>query len=105
MDYTLLDRPVWSAISSGWSHLAEGDGQALRLDPDYGPFGAAAGNGPENLAALERVIPPGGEVWLVQREGIAAPPGTAIRKCAAVTQMVADTILPAQHMVSFEPLV
>ena len=100
----MLDRPVWFSLATGWSPYAEGDGQALRLNPDYGPFGAPPDGGPESLDDLVRVIPAGGEVWLVQREAIVAPPQAAIQRCAAVTQMVADTIAWPPPTVPFEPL-
>ena len=103
-DMDVLDRPVWSALRTGWSHLAEGGEQALRLNQHYGPFGAAPDESPESLAALEEVIPPGGELWLVQRQGVLAPPGTAIQKSAAVTQMVAERIASRPRSIEFVPL-
>ena len=37
-----LDRPVWSALTTGWGAIALGDERALRLAPAYGPFAATA---------------------------------------------------------------
>lgn len=104
MDYALLDRPIWSALRTGWSHLAEGSAYALRLNQDHGPFGAVPDNSPKSLEALKGLIPIGGEIWLVQRENAVAPPGAAIQKAAAVTQMVAERLTPRSRIIRFEPL-
>jgi ribosomal protein S18 acetylase RimI-like enzyme len=90
-----LDRPAWSALTTGWSHLALGDGRALQLAPQYGPFAAAADLSPANMAALSGFeIGPDG-LWLVETEETAAPPpGLAIKLQAVVNQMVAQAITP-----------
>jgi ribosomal protein S18 acetylase RimI-like enzyme len=86
----LLDRPIWNTLASGWAHLAQGDARAGRVDPDYGPFGAAAEG---NEAALTGLIPEGGELWIVERSPLAPPPGAMIVREAVLVQMVADGIL------------
>lgn len=103
-DVNMLDRPVWSALRTGWSPLAEGGKYALRMDRDYGPFGAAGGESPESLDALAAMVPPVEDLWLVQRSAIVAPPGTAIRKAAVLTQMVAGRIAHRPRTVQFVPL-
>lgn len=87
-----LDRPIWNALSSGWAHLAQGDNRALRVDPAYGPFGAAAGDSPDAQAALAALIPPAGELWIVEREPAAPPPGATVVREARLVQMVAQQI-------------
>ena len=37
-----LDRPVWSALTTGDRRFAEGGSLALRFPPDIAPFGATA---------------------------------------------------------------
>lgn len=91
----LLDRPVWNALTSGWAVLAEGDVRAWRLNRDYGVFGAAADRSSESLAALAVLVPPGGELWTVEKEPWPAPPGTRVDRSAACVQMVAEAITPA----------
>ncbi|MDQ3140487.1 MAG: GNAT family N-acetyltransferase [Pseudomonadota bacterium] len=88
----------------GWSSLAQGGPRALRLDRDYGPFGAAADISPESLAALEALIPDGGELWLVQKEQVTPPPGTIVSRTAPLHQMVAERIAPATGPIDFVPL-
>lgn len=85
-----LDRPVWRALTSGWSALAEGDGRAQRLDRGYGVFGAAADRSADGLAALGALVPDEGELWLVERDAWPAPPGTRIERAVALVQMVCE---------------
>jgi predicted GNAT family acetyltransferase len=89
-----LDRPVWSSLRTGWAALAEGPGHALRLNPAYGPFGAAADADPVDLTALARLIPTGGELWLVEAAEPAIPPGATVIRRGALHQMVAQRIAP-----------
>lgn len=92
-----LDRPIWSALTTGWSHLAEGAGAALRIDRDVGLFGAAANNSPASLAALAALVPPDGELWLVEREPMALPGGIRLAKEGLAVQMVLDTLVPDER--------
>ena len=84
----LLDRPVWNALNSTWTGLAEGDCRALRLDRDHGVFGAAADRSPDSLAALAALVPFDAELWTVERPGWPTPPGTRIVRAAGLVQMV-----------------
>ncbi|WCT73024.1 GNAT family N-acetyltransferase [Sphingomonas naphthae] len=99
-----LDRPIWSALTSGWAHLAEGDARALRLDPAYGPFAATPDRSEAALAALPALIPPGGALWLVDDLALAPPPGTIVTRSAGLLQMVAETPAPADPDFQPEPL-
>ncbi|HEX7694616.1 MAG TPA: GNAT family N-acetyltransferase, partial [Sphingomonas sp.] len=89
-----LDRPVWSALTSYWATIAEGDGRAWRIDRDYGVFGAAADQSHESQAALAGLIPDDGELWTVERDDWPAPPGTHFLRRADCVQMVCDDLLP-----------
>lgn len=90
----LLDRPIWSALTTGWAHLAEGDVRALRIDRNTGLFGAAADASPESLAALAALVPEEGELWLVERDPLPLPPGTRVVKEGVAGQMVLDRLMP-----------
>lgn len=90
-----LDRPVWSALTSGWRHLAEGDGPALRQDHAYGPFAAARNGSAQAAAALAALVPPGGSLWLIESDPVPPPPGCAILRVAPTAQMVLDRPAPA----------
>jgi len=88
MGYEQLDRPAWSALTTRWAGIAEGDARAWRVDRDYGVFGAAADRSPESLAALAELVPAQGELWLVEHEDWPAPPGTRFVRQAECVQMI-----------------
>ena len=91
-----LDRPVWRALTSRQSALALGDARAMRLDPAYGLFAAAADMEADSLAALGRLLPDDGVVWSVEAEEPPPPPGGGVVQRAAVNQMVAIDLRPPQ---------
>ncbi|WP_242124522.1 GNAT family N-acetyltransferase [Sphingobium sp. Sx8-8] len=97
-----LHRPVWNALNSGWSSLAQGDARALRIDPRYGPFAAAADERAESQAALAALVPESGEAWIVEPAPVVAPPGTRTVREAMLVQMVAEAIMGEAS--SIEPL-
>lgn len=91
-----LDRPVWSALTGGWAHLAHGDGRALRVEADHGPFAAAADFTREKLAALPILPGADGELWLVETAPLPTLPGLTVLREVDVCQMVADAITPGE---------
>ena len=92
-----LDRPIWSALTSGWSHLAQGGPAAWRIDRDIGLFGAAADESPESQAALAELVPEAGELWLVERAPVKLPDGIRLAKEGLAVQMVLDALVPANR--------
>ena len=80
-----LDRPILSILTGRQAHLAQGDARAVRIDGDYGPFGAAADTGAEAQAALAALVAEHGELWLVEGEAWPLPPGTSEMKRAILT--------------------
>lgn len=87
-----LDRPVWNSLCGPQAALAQRHGQALRIDPAYGPFAAAAPGAEADLAGF---LATGGELWIVEPEGLQAPPGTRVLRTAPLLQMIADGPVPA----------
>lgn len=83
-----LDRPCWSALTGPQAALAVHHGGALRIDPGYGPFAAAAPGHEADLAGLLR--DGDDELWLIEPEDVPAPAGTMVRRSARLLQMVAD---------------
>ena len=96
----LLDRPVWSALASGWSGIAEGSAAALRLRREYGPFGAAAD--PADADPLGPLLPDVGELWLVERGDAAIPAGANVARRGVLHQMVMDRFVPKSRPI--EPI-
>ncbi len=89
-----LDRPIWSALTSGWAKLAEGSDAAWRIDRAVGLFGAARDESPESLAALAALVPERGELWLVERKPMRLPDGIRLAKEGLAVQMVLDRLVP-----------
>lgn len=86
-----FDRPVWSMLTGPMAPLSVAQGAAVRIDPGYGPFAAARDTSPEAQAALARAAASaGGEVWVVESEEWAAPPGMQVLRTAPLVQMVAE---------------
>ncbi|CAN5784599.1 GNAT family N-acetyltransferase [soil metagenome] len=99
-----LDRPVWSTLSTRQRSLALGDDRALRFEPRYNVFGAAADGSAENLAALAELIPAGGVLWVVEAEPFTPPPGVTVVKAAVCAQMVAERPKSGEPDFAFEDL-
>lgn len=91
-----LDRPVWNMLTGRQQHLAQGQGAALRIDPRYGPFGAARDAGDEAQTALAALAGPGGQVWVVEAEEWPAPPNMRVLHTAPLLQMIAPDPQPMQ---------
>ena len=103
MDVHPLDRPIWNALNTGWRHLAQGEGRALRLDPTYGPFAACVDDSPESLAALAALDPGETGLYMVETETFPAP-STMAAKPALCVQMVAEHALTEPPSFDYIPL-
>jgi predicted GNAT family acetyltransferase len=91
-----LDRPAWSALVGRQAGLARGDpALAVRMDADFGMFAGAAESTADAQSALAGLIEPPQDLWLVEPEPQAAPPGLVVRTHAACWQMVAERLTPA----------
>lgn len=82
----LLDRPVWHSLRGRQAHLAQAHGQALRIDPAYGPFAAAAPGHEADLA--DCLLSADDEIWVVEPAALAPPPGTRVIRTALLAQLV-----------------
>jgi predicted GNAT family acetyltransferase len=89
---SVLDRAVWSALTTRQSALALGDPKrALRFQPEYGMFVASADNSAESRAALSELATPAG-VAEVEIKLAAPPPGCTVTSERLVHQMVMDAL-------------
>ena len=98
-----LDRPVWNALTTRQAHLALGDKRAVRFDPDYGLFAAAADASSQAHAALTALCPPGAGVALFGADE-PAPPQMTVMERAACWQMVAQRLAPGEPGFDVIPL-
>jgi len=89
-----LNRPIWSALTTGDRRFAEGGSLALRFSPDIAPFGATAEDSPEAFAALRELLAEDGRVALVTLDMLKPYPGFEVVREAPVVQMVADAETP-----------
>ena len=99
-----LDRPVWRALTTRQAHLARGDARAVRLDPDYGPFAAAADASPESLAALAALVAEGDGVALIEACAQPLPPGLVVERGGALNQMIAAELSLKDPRCAITPL-
>ena len=99
-----LDRPVWSALTGRQASLALGDARALRFDPAYALFAAAADASPESLAALGGLNTSANGLGMIEAVDPPLPPGAVVRSKAAGVQMVAAALTGGGRPVAFEPL-
>ncbi len=84
---SVLDNPVWHALSGPQATVAEGDGRARRFDPEVSVFGALPDDpGPVDWDALRDLVGADGHVFLA-RDEIAAPPDWKVLFRAEGTQM------------------
>ncbi len=73
--------------------LAISTGAALRIDPRYGPFGAAVDQGNAAQADLADIVRSSlHDIWLVEPEQWPAPIGTRTVRTAPLVQMVAERV-------------
>ena len=61
---SVLDNPVWSALSTTHASFAEGDELAKRYPSDVAPFAATGDLSPESYRSLARLLGPGGTAAL-----------------------------------------
>lgn len=90
-----LNRPVWSALTTGDRRFAEGGPRALRFPPDIAPFGATAEDSPEAFAALRALLSAEERVALVGLDTLKPYPGFEVVREAPILQMIADGETPA----------
>jgi predicted GNAT family acetyltransferase len=99
-----LDRPAWNAMTSRVAPLsirrAQGEGVAVRLDPEIGVFAAAADGSPESRALLTDLCREHTGAGLVEPEGepiAAVLPDVPVVSRAACVQMTAETLTPGHE--------
>src|SRR5450631_3953587 len=91
MTTSLLDRPVWTALTTRQSAFAIGGDHARRFVPEVGSLAAARDDSPESLQALAELAP----VLLLQADPIVVPPGTVAITTAEGVQMIASRVVDA----------
>jgi ribosomal protein S18 acetylase RimI-like enzyme len=99
-----LDCPVWTALTTRQSSVAQVAGGIRRFDPVFSPFVATADGSTESLSNLAELVPVGGQVYLQQVEEVPPPSGFVVTFSARTVQMVALDIEGPQADFAFEVL-
>src|SRR5437879_2524663 len=89
-----LDRPVWNALASRQASFGVGDDRAMRFQPEYGLFAAAARKSPACMTALAELVAERGVVATVEAETWPPIPRTAVVSRAVILQMAAGMLEP-----------
>ena len=87
-----LDHPIWSALTTRQSALAQVAGGVRRYDPAFAAFAATAEGTTESFAGLAALVPAGGRVYLQQGEAIAPPAGFVLVHATPTVRMLAERI-------------
>lgn len=102
--WSFLDHPVWSALSTTHASLAEGDSLAKRYPVDVAPFAATRDQSPESYYSLARLLGPDGTAAMPLAAMPVLPSGwTVVRKIDSA-QMVWNNQTPPPVDQSFEEL-
>lgn len=86
----ILDRPVWSALTSRHAALTEGNDLARRYPASIVPFAASRDNGEESVQALDGLVAEGESIYMLQADEIVLPFGLAAVVTAPGVQMIAE---------------
>ena len=89
----VLDRPVWSALSTRQHAVSVGDDRARRYAPDIGPLAGCRDDSPESLRALAELVPAGGSLVVLQVDPIVLPAGPVTVTSAPAVQMIAERLV------------
>jgi len=86
---TMLDDPIWSALTSRHASFALGTGRVKRYPADVAPFLGTAGDGP--VAGGEADFPAApGEVLFMAADDPSPPPGWEVERRSSLYQMVRE---------------
>jgi ribosomal protein S18 acetylase RimI-like enzyme len=86
---SLLDNPIWSALTTDHAHLALGGSQARRYPEEIGPLSGMSVQSAEGYDALRLLAGPGGVVGLFFREPLRLPRGWTVLRGGTILQMIA----------------
>ncbi|QOZ53674.1 GNAT family N-acetyltransferase [Bradyrhizobium sp. CCBAU 53338] len=87
-DEALLDRPIWSALTTSQKHLAEGGPRALRYPVDMTPFADMVDLSAASFAALGELMLPSQVVALFTPEPVDVPAGFKVVIAESGEQMI-----------------
>jgi predicted GNAT family acetyltransferase len=83
-----LDHPIWFALITRQSALAQGGARARRYPPDIAPFADIVDSSPETFAALGGLMAPSDYVVLFTPEAVDPPAAFKVLLAKTLEQMV-----------------
>jgi predicted GNAT family acetyltransferase len=104
-DTTVLDNPIWHALSTVHAHFAEGDEYAKRYPIDIGPLTGMKDQSPRAYQSLAQLLGPDDISVLFLTEPPAPPESLRLLRCFPMYQMIC--LAPAQtnhHSFAIEKL-
>jgi ribosomal protein S18 acetylase RimI-like enzyme len=87
-DFSQLDNPIWNALRTEHSKIAQGDGLARRYPPAIGPLSGMADTSPSSYDALSAVAGPAGVVALFLQQRAVPPPNWTLMRDGLLHQMI-----------------
>lgn len=89
---TLLDRPIWSALSTAHAGLAEGDGLARRYGPGLLSLAGTAVDTPQAADDFAALVRPGETLYFLQADPVLPPAGFETLVATEAVQMIAQDV-------------
>jgi ribosomal protein S18 acetylase RimI-like enzyme len=99
----LLDNPIWHALSTQQSALAEGNTLARRFPGDVAPFGGLVDQSPAAYDALERIRPGAIAALFLDAAPILPAPWQMVHS-AEICQMTYESARPELHHAQENPI-
>jgi len=96
-DERLLDRPIWSALTTSHKHLAEGGPRALRYPVDMTPFADMVDMSATSFAALSDLMSGSQVAALFTPEPVEMPSGFKVVLAETGEQMIAAEMTTLTH--------
>lgn len=88
----ILDRPIWTALTTRQSEFGAGASLARRFRPEFLPFAVTLNDGPDALAELASLTAPGETLVFLQADPVQPLPGFEVTMTAQGVQMVAQDV-------------
>lgn len=85
---TVLDNPIWNALTTAHAHLAEGDDHARRYPVDIGPLTGMKDQSPQAYHSLAQLLGPDDISILFLTEPPSPPENLRVLRCFPMYQMV-----------------
>lgn len=98
----MLDNPYWHAMTGPQRPLALGSGKARRYPERLGPQAALESHDAGAIADLERIVPPGEQVGIVEARRTPPPPGWELAFEVPLEQRVCRHLQEARSAVAVD---